>query len=158
MRSSTLARKTTERKQKWRSQEGGFIEDLGHKLPRGIALCAGVCLRVCVCARLCVPICVFVSRLVNVYVNMFFFILVRCHVRLSTRTYFLLQTKSVTNNIHLDQSDYWAAGQKLKISIFSGSVNASFSGARRLCQEQQSSAWKFLWKENYSVSCFRWCV
>lgn len=27
----------------------GFIEDLGHRLPRGIVLCARVCMRVCVC-------------------------------------------------------------------------------------------------------------
>lgn len=88
MRSSSLARKTTERKQKWKSQEGGFIEDLGHKLPRGIALCASVC----VCAPACTYLCVCVKASECICYNVLFFILVRCHVRLSTRTYLLLQT------------------------------------------------------------------
>ena len=40
----------------------GFIEDLGHRLPRGIVLCVRVCIYVCVC------VCVCVLGSVNMYV------------------------------------------------------------------------------------------
>lgn len=54
MRSQSLARKTDWEKTELEEPRGRrFIEDLGHRLPRGILLCVCVCVRMCECV--CLP-------------------------------------------------------------------------------------------------------